>query len=161
MGGYNNNYEVPDLPYHAPSLMESSVDFDSSLDVDTPHEAHTPRDFDEDTEVESIAAVESIADTASEADTNDAKSFGEPELIDVEDVIHDPDYPGTKDHFLTQVQNGARDVASLTVDDIKKSSLHSLSVPAICPIILLCSYFFFFSIHIPRVFPFVLARNPY
>jgi len=77
-GGFNNRFDIPEVPY--PSQLV---------------------DFDEDTELESIAAVESVADTVSSADAEEEKLNGfhhdEPEFIDVEDVISDPDYPGFSD----------------------------------------------------------------
>jgi len=77
--GYNNIFSIPEQP-----VAEEGA-------------AQPPsNDFDEDTEVESVAAVESIADTASEAGES-IKSNGEPELIDLDDVISDPDYPAFLD----------------------------------------------------------------
>jgi hypothetical protein len=91
--GWNNIFSIPEQP----------------VEAEEEDAAHAPPDdFDEDTEVESIAAVESIADTASEAGADDARSNGEPELIDLDDVISDPDYPGMPGSFtLTGEQKAA------------------------------------------------------
>ncbi|KAF2423109.1 hypothetical protein EJ08DRAFT_664578 [Tothia fuscella] len=84
--GYNNTYTIPEVPRLPPK------------------DSHPPNDFDDDTELESVAAVESIADTLSEVDVEDARLNGEPELIHVDDVISDPEYSGTKHHFLPKEQ---------------------------------------------------------
>jgi hypothetical protein len=104
-GGYNNTFHVPDVPYP---------------------DSHPPNDFDEDTELESVAAVESIADTASEADieAEDARSNGEPELIDVDEVILDPDYEG-EGPFSNRVQKSRRDPTG-----VEQPSHSNLSVSA-------------------------------
>jgi hypothetical protein len=107
-GGFNNTFPIPDVPHPDP---------------------HPPNDFDEDTELESVAAVESIADTASEAgaDAEDARSNGEPELIDVDEVILDPDYEG-EEPFSNRVQKYRREQTA-----VELPPLSNLSVTVTCP----------------------------
>jgi hypothetical protein len=108
--GFNNIFSIPELP----------VEEDAAQ--------HPMNDFDEDTEVESIAAVESIADTASEAGADDARSNGEPELIDIDEVISDPDYPGMPESLsLTREQKAPTAGGYATVEQRSFSNLSVLA----------------------------------